>query len=90
MSEHTQGQGVLTPSGASLQYTVNGNQVFGGQSGQVTGYQSIGPNLTPTTRLADVAGALNKPVSTGPILVSLGATTMSVDLSRRPRTWGMW
>src|SRR6185437_5171206 len=32
-----QGQGILTPTGSSLPYTVNGNDVFGGKSAQVTG-----------------------------------------------------
>jgi flagellar hook-associated protein 3 len=76
-----QGQGILTPTGASLEYTVNGNSVFGGQSAEVTGYQALSPALTNTTRLADLNGAQLKGITTGPVNVTVGATTVSVDLS---------
>jgi flagellin-like hook-associated protein FlgL len=76
-----QGQGILTPTGNSLEYTVDGNKVFGGKSAQVTGYQTITPALTNTTRLSDLAGALANGVETGPINVTVGATTLSVDLT---------
>ena len=74
-------QGILTPDGSSLDYTMNGNAVFGGLSSQVVGYKNLAPQLTATTRLADVAGARNMGVALGTINITDGATTVGVDLS---------
>ncbi len=75
-------QGVLTSDGATLDYTVNGGQVFGGVTGQVTGNQNLSPALTSSTRLADVSGATGKGVSLGTVNLTVGATTVAVDLSK--------
>lgn len=78
----TIGQGILTPDGSTLEYTVNGNQVFGGLSSQVVGYKDLTPALTSGTQLADVSGARLKGVTVAPISIADGATTLTVDLSR--------
>jgi len=80
-----QGQGILTASGAVIPYTVNGSQVFGGQSAEVAGSQNLTPSLTATTRLVDLTGASLKGISSGSIGITIGSpptSTLNVDLSR--------
>jgi flagellar hook-associated protein 3 FlgL len=74
-------QGMLTPTGGTITYTMSGDQAFGAVSAQVAGYQDLTPALTAATRLADVGGATGKGVTTGPIQVTVGGVTTSIDLS---------
>jgi flagellar hook-associated protein 3 FlgL len=77
-----QPQGILTPNGGTINYTVDGNKVFGGTSSQVIGYQNLTPSLTPTTQISDLGGATGKGVQLGVISVTSGATTFNVDLTK--------
>ena len=77
-----QQQGILTDTGTNLNYTVDGNQVFGGLSAQVSGYRQLTPALTSTTRLADLGGASGSGIAPGSVLVSDGTTSITVDLSK--------
>lgn len=82
-----QGQGILDASGGQIQYTVNGNDVFGGQSSQVGGYQTLTPALTNATPLADLQGATLSGISvSAPIDVTINTlptpTAVSVDFSK--------
>jgi flagellar hook-associated protein 3 FlgL len=74
-------QGMLTPTGGTITYTMSGDQAFGAVSAQVAGYKDLTPTVTLTTRLADVGGATGKGVTTGPIDITVGGTTTSIDLS---------
>ncbi|HVS72428.1 MAG TPA: flagellar hook-associated protein FlgL [Phycisphaerae bacterium] len=74
-------QGILGEDGSSIDYTVNGGEVFGGLSAQVTSTQSLNPALTTSTRLADLNGAAGNGVTAGPITITVGATTVTADLS---------
>src|SRR5437763_3163488 len=75
------GQGMLTPTGSQIEYTMNGNEVFGGLSSQVVGYRTLTPGLTGGTKLSDLSGAALKGVTAGIVNVTVGATTTAVDLS---------
>ncbi len=77
-----QQQGILTDTGSTLNYTVNGSQIFSGLSAQVTGYRQLTPALTATTRLADMAGATGTGITPGSVVVSDGTTSITVDLSQ--------
>ncbi len=77
----TNAQTMLTPSGGTIQYTLTGDQAFGAISSQVIGYRALNPALTGATRLSDLGGAQQKGVSTGPITLTLGAASSTVDLS---------
>jgi flagellar hook-associated protein 3 FlgL len=77
----TTAQGVLTPDGSTIPYTLNGNDVFGGLSSQVVGYKNLSPALAATTRISDLSGARNAGVSLGQVQLTDGATTLNVDLS---------
>ncbi len=74
-------QGILTPTGSTINFTLSGDQAFGAVSSQVAGYKTLTPALTGTTRLADVGGARQKGVAAGPMNVTIGGTSVSVDLS---------
>jgi len=76
-----QAQGILTPDGSTIDFTLNGNDIFGGLSSQVVGYQDLTPALTNATRLSDLKGAALAGVQTGSIDLTIGATTTSVDLT---------
>jgi len=76
-----QGESILSPTGSSLPYTLDGSTVFGGVASQVGGGQSLSVALTGNTKLSDLAGALSTGVSLGTVNVTAGATTVSVDLS---------
>ena len=76
------GQGILTPTGSEIPYTLNGNQVFGGLSSQVIGYRNLTPAVNANTRLADLNGATLAGVHPGTINVTIGAATVAVDLSQ--------
>ncbi len=75
-------QSVLTPTGEALPYTLTGDAAFGAVSSQVVGYQNLAPALTSGTLLSDVSGARLKGIAAGPINVTVGATTTSIDLSQ--------
>jgi flagellin-like hook-associated protein FlgL len=74
-------QGILTSDGTTLDYTVDGGQVFGGLSSQVSSYRPLSPALTAGTRLADLSGARSAGIAGGSVNVTIGATTVAVDLS---------
>jgi flagellar hook-associated protein 3 FlgL len=74
-------QTVLSPTGSAVEFSVSGNTAFGAVSSQVVGYRNLGPALTSATRLADLHGAQLAGVHTGPINLTVGATTTSLDLS---------
>jgi flagellin-like hook-associated protein FlgL len=74
-------QGILTPTGGNIPYTLSGDDAFGAVSSQVIGYRDISPALTPATRLSDLGGATLKGVTPGPITLTAGATTVTADLS---------
>jgi flagellar hook-associated protein 3 FlgL len=75
-------QGILTPDGGTINYTVDGNQVFGGTSSQVVGYQNLTPALTATTQISDLGGATGNGVQLGTISITSGASTFNVDLTK--------
>jgi flagellar hook-associated protein 3 FlgL len=74
-------QSVLAADGTAIDYTVNGGQVFGGQSAQVSSGHNLSPALTSTTRLADLAGARGQGVALGAVNLTVGSSTVPVDLS---------
>jgi flagellar hook-associated protein 3 len=75
-------QGILTPTGGTIPYTLSGDQAFGAVSSQVVGYRNLTPALTATTRLSDLNGATLKGVSLGPVSLTIGTTTVTADLSQ--------
>ncbi len=77
----SQPQGILTPNGSTINYSVDGSNIFGGSS-QITGYQNLTPSLTANTQISDLAGATNKGVNLGVISVTSGSSTFSVNLSK--------
>ena len=77
----TQNQGIVTQTGSTLNYTVDGNAVFGGLSAQVTGYQNLSPALTAATQLSDLGGATGSGVTGGQISISNGTQNVTVNLS---------
>lgn len=74
-------QGILTPGGDTIEYTIDGNALFGGLSAQVVGYRQITPNVTANTRLADLRGATGTGVTLGTVTLTDGTNTAVVDLS---------
>jgi flagellar hook-associated protein 3 len=76
------GQGILTPAGGAIDYSLSGDTAFGAVSSQVVGYRNLAPALTAGTRLADLGGATLAGVPTGPVAVTVGGTTTTVDLSQ--------
>jgi flagellar hook-associated protein 3 FlgL len=74
-------QGILTPAGSSIQYTLSGNTAFGAVSSQVVGYRNLGPALAASTRLTDLNGARLAGVSLGPVTLTVGMTHSTIDLS---------
>ena len=65
----------------TLSFQVNGQQVFGGQSGSVSTGTDISPTIAATDRITDLNGATGQAVKLGTILIGNGTTTTSVDLS---------
>jgi flagellar hook-associated protein 3 FlgL len=65
----------------SLAFQVDGAQVFGALSAQVTGSTNLSPSLTAATRIVDVGGTLDTGVKLGPIQISDGTVSKTVDLS---------
>ena len=77
----SQGQAILSPTGSSLEYTLDGSTVFGGVAAQVGGGQSLAPALISNTRLSDLGGATLSGVTGGPINLTIGGSTVTVDLT---------
>jgi flagellin-like hook-associated protein FlgL len=75
------GQSLLTPTGGSLSYTLDGSSVFGGGTVQVGGTTPLSPALTASTKLSSLTGATGAGVTGGPITVTVGSTTVTVDLT---------
>ncbi|MGN6369966.1 MAG: flagellin N-terminal helical domain-containing protein [Phycisphaerae bacterium] len=74
------GASILTPGGGAIEYTLDGSTIFGGAS-QVGGGAALNAALTGSTKIADLSGARNLGVSLGTVNVTIGATTVPVDLS---------
>ncbi|MDP9172280.1 MAG: flagellar hook-associated protein FlgL [Planctomycetota bacterium] len=71
----------LYDDGTSLSFQVSGSSVFGALSSQVGGSTNVSPSLTAVTRLSDLGGAVGHGVHLGPIQISNGAVTKTVDFS---------
>jgi flagellin-like hook-associated protein FlgL len=65
-----------------LPFMVDGADVFGALSTRVKGTVNLAPQLTLTTRIADVNGGTNDGVHLGSIQVGNGSVTKIVDLSQ--------
>ena len=74
------GSSILTPGGGAIQYSLDGSTIFGGSSEVGTG-ASLNAALTANTKISDLSGARNLGVSLGTVNVTVGATTVPVDLS---------
>ena len=67
--------------GATLQFQVDGRQVFGAVSTRVTGTADLTPAATAATRLRDLGGATGAGVTPGVVRLSNGGAVATVDLS---------
>ncbi len=67
--------------GATLQFQVDGRQVFGAVSAGVTGAADLTPAATADTRLSDLRGATGGGVKPGVVRLSSGGAVATVDLS---------
>jgi flagellar hook-associated protein 3 FlgL len=76
----TGGESILTPGGGAIQYTLDGSTIFGG-SAEIGPGASLNVALTGNTKISDLAGARNLGVSLGTVNVTVGGTTLPVDLS---------
>ncbi len=65
----------------SLPFQVDGNEVFGALATRVQGTADLTPSISASTRISDVRGAGQHGVQLGPIAISDGTTTATVDLS---------
>jgi flagellar hook-associated protein 3 len=67
---------------ANTQASINidGTTVFGGNSTATAG-AALSPNLTGSTRLSDLGGALGNGIAKGPIQISDGTSAVTLDLS---------
>ncbi len=77
----SQGQAILSPGGSSLEYTLDGSGIFGGVASQVGGGAALSPALTASTKLSDLAGTTLGGVTGAPVSLTVGSTTVSVDLT---------
>jgi flagellar hook-associated protein 3 FlgL len=64
-----------------LHFQVNGQDVFGGTSGQVTGSVDLSPSLSSATRLSQLRGATGAGVHSNSMLIGNGTTSVTVDVS---------
>jgi len=64
-----------------LPFMVNGAEVFGALSSRVAGNVDLSPQLSATTRLADLKGTNGNGIQPGPITIGNGSTTAVVDLT---------
>lgn len=85
----SQGQSILTPTGGSVDYTLDGSTVFGGGAAQVGGTTALSPALTNATKLSDLGGTTGSGVTGSPITVTIGSTTVSVDLTNAATAGGV-
>jgi flagellar hook-associated protein 3 FlgL len=66
---------------SSLSFQVDGSDVFGALSTRVEGTVDLSPSLTATTLIPDLKGASGEGVSLGPIQISDGTNSATIDLS---------
>jgi flagellar hook-associated protein 3 FlgL len=74
-------QNILAPTGSPIPYTLTGDSAFGAVSSQVVAYKILSPALTASTRLSDLNGAALNGIAAGPVNITVGATTVSADLT---------
>lgn len=67
--------------GTQLNFQQDPTTVFGGESPSISTGTNLNPNLLPTDRLSDLAGATGKGVTLGSIQIGNGTTSATVDLS---------
>lgn len=68
--------------GTSLDFMVDGADVFGALSSRIRGNEDLTPTVSADTRLSDLNGAIGKGIRTGIIRVSDGSTFADVDLTK--------
>ena len=61
-------------------FSVDGDEAFGGLSGQVVGISDINPELTGDTLLADVNGTVDRGIRKGSIGLTVGTDYFVIDL----------
>ena len=74
-------QGILTPNGQTLAYTVDGSQVFGGVSAPVAG-SPLQPAISNSTLLSSLGGTSGTGIHLGTITATDGTNSVSIDLSK--------
>lgn len=77
----TQGLSNAFDASGVLPFTVTGSSAFGVLGGQVTG-TALTVGVTGNTAISSLGGATNSGVMLGPIQISDGTTTTTVDLSQ--------
>jgi flagellar hook-associated protein 3 FlgL len=75
-------QGIVTPTGSTLNYTINGDDAFGAVSSEVVGYKRLSQMVSAATQVSDLRGPNGETLSLGTLNISMGTTTVSVDLSQ--------
>jgi flagellar hook-associated protein 3 len=65
-----------------LKFQVDGGKIFGAPSNRVRGNADLSPTISASTRISDLRGATDHGVRPGSIIVSVGTTTGTVDLSK--------
>ena len=82
MFEGDTGDRVTRINDDSLNYfSIDGDEAFGGLSGQVVGIADINPQLTGDTLLADVNGTVDRGIRKGSLAITVGTDTFTVDLN---------
>lgn len=83
-----QGEGLISDIGLGLTtpLTISGEEAFGSLSNRVEGDRDLNPQLLDSTRLVDLGGARGMGVTKGPILVNIGGTEVTVDLTNAATT----
>ncbi|MCF7957278.1 MAG: flagellar hook-associated protein FlgL [Phycisphaerae bacterium] len=64
-----------------IDFSFNGDDVFGALSSQMMGIADINPDITADTLLADLNGSLDRGIRRGSIVISDGTVAETVDLS---------
>ena len=67
--------------GTDLGFQVDPTQVFGGESPSISAGTNLSPDVQPTDRIIDLAGAVGKGVSMGSVQIGNGTIAATVDLS---------
>ena len=62
-------------------FSIDGDEAFGGLSGQVVGIADIDPELSGDTLLADVNGTVNRGIRKGSLGITVGTDYYVIDLS---------